>query len=174
MVVHAKAMMCSVLALCLSFALSTAYAEPSLPHFSDYSASNIFKGKPAGVDFKNNVDARRFRTAIRDGARKGPNFAGHYALISWGCGIMCQSFVIVDSITGEIHSSPFGTSTGICNRLDSSLLIVNPITPDVLEVGKIPQWLTTRYYKWDGKALILIKESKSVLKEADNCDNPEQ
>jgi hypothetical protein len=145
-----------------------------LPDFSDYPVSNIFKGKPASVDFKNNEDARRFQTAIRDGAKKGPNFAGHYALISWGCGIMCQSFVIVDSITGTIHSSPFGTSTGICNRIDSGLLIVNPITPDVLEDGKVPKWLTTRYYKWNSKELILIKESKSILNKVDNCDNSEQ
>lgn len=163
-----------VLLLFLSFTLSSAYAEPESPRFSDYPVSNISRQKPAAADFNTNANARRFQSAIRDGVKRGPNFAGHYTVITWGCGTMCQSFVIVDSITGEIFSSPFVTSTGICKRLDSNLLIVDPITSDVLENSKIPKWLTSRYYKWNEKELVLIKESKAILQQTDNCDNSAQ
>jgi len=159
----------SILFILFIIAASPIFAQSDLPQFSAYSVSEIFKGKPAAPDVKSDPNAKRFITRIKEGAEKGPNFAGHYTLILWGCGTMCQSFTIVDSMNGKIYPPPSVTATGICYRLDSKLLITDPITPDVLEEGKVPNWLTTRYYKWDDNKLTLIKESKAITPD-DNCE----
>jgi hypothetical protein len=159
----------SIISIIFLFAASSIFAQSALPQFGTYPVTEIFKGKPAAPDFKTDPDAKRFVTLIQDGAKKGPNFAGHYTLISWGCGTMCQSFIIIDSVNGKIYPSPFTTETGVCYRLDSSLLILNPITPDVVEDGKVPEWLTTGYYNWSGGKLVLIKESKLILQDI-NCN----
>ena len=43
--------------------------------------------------------AGQFRTAISKGAKARANFAGHFALVSWGCG----SYVVVDSQSGRVY-----------------------------------------------------------------------
>src|SRR5262249_41140519 len=37
-----------------------------------------------------------FRTALTDGFRTGPHFAGHYVLIGIGCGAGCRTFYLGD------------------------------------------------------------------------------
>ena len=48
------------------------------PRFEDFPvpAAERFKGMPAAVRLTS-PEARRYRTMIRAGARKGPTFAGH-------------------------------------------------------------------------------------------------
>lgn len=48
-------------------------------------------------------DARRYRTMIRQGVADGPNFAGHYAVVVWGCGSSCSERAIVDTNTGRVY-----------------------------------------------------------------------
>ena len=81
------------------------YSKERLPRFEDFSVLERFEGVPAQVDFSTNPDMLRFVTRITEGAKEGPNFAGHYTLISWGCGTECQSGVVVDAQTGAIYSS---------------------------------------------------------------------
>jgi hypothetical protein len=46
---------------------------------------------------------------FRDGKEKvGPNFAGHYIVVQWGCGTSCVMMVIVDALTGKIYDIPLG------------------------------------------------------------------
>jgi hypothetical protein len=52
--------------------------------------------------------ARNFRTRIRDGLRKGPNFAGHYSLIEIGCGTSCRFAFLADARNGQVFSFPYG------------------------------------------------------------------
>jgi hypothetical protein len=47
-----------------------------------------------------------FRAEIRKGAAKGPNFAGHYTVVRWGCGSDCLQIAIVDARTGKVHHPP--------------------------------------------------------------------
>lgn len=106
--------------------------------FADYKVGSIYHGKPAPAKIVTKWD-RQFRTRIREGARKGPNFAGHYTVADWGCGSGCVSFVIVDAKTGRVSwSRPFssfaipfqGTQSGrdyvgLDYHLDSRLLIAD-------------------------------------------------
>jgi len=39
---------------------------------------------------------------IREGAKNGPNFAGHYTIVFWGCGAGCISMAIADANTGKV------------------------------------------------------------------------
>nr|WP_297785153.1 hypothetical protein [uncultured Allomuricauda sp.] len=91
--------------------------------FEDYSVE-VYEGELAEPDFSTNPDAENFVTRIKEGCAKGINFAGHYTLVSWGCGSPCQTGVIVDRITGEIYDGPV-TSLGSEFKKDSKLLIKN-------------------------------------------------
>lgn len=82
------------------------YSQQSFPRFEDYPTSKDFTGKPAAPKLVRPAD-RQFRTVIRDGAAKGPNFAGHYTIVSWGCGSGCVSMTIVDARDGTVFQAPF-------------------------------------------------------------------
>jgi len=47
--------------------------------------------------------ARRYRTAIREGAAQGPNFADHYTIIRIGCGAATLCIAIADATTGHVY-----------------------------------------------------------------------
>jgi hypothetical protein len=72
------------------------------PRFSMYPAKKPVMSRPAPVDLKSDPAARVYRTRLREGAAKGPNFAGHYTVVGWGCGAGCVTFAIVDSLTGKV------------------------------------------------------------------------
>lgn len=93
--------------------------------FEDFSVNDIFKGTPAPVNFTTKSEAKKFHTVITEGAARGPNFAGHYTFIYWGCGSSCQSSVVVDAITGKIYDG-LPSSLGYDFKVDSSLLILKP------------------------------------------------
>ena len=44
---------------------------------------------------------------IINGAKKGPNFAGHFTIVFWGCGTACITLAIVDAANGEVYDTPF-------------------------------------------------------------------
>ena len=50
----------------------------------------------------------QFRTRIREGWGKSANFAGHYVIITWGCGSGCRVGVVGNHLTGEIFSLGLG------------------------------------------------------------------
>jgi hypothetical protein len=66
-----------------------------------------------------------YRTRIRDGLTnpdgafrgseyvhsKGPNFAGHYFVLNWGCGTGCLMMVVVDALTGHVYPPPLSVGT---------------------------------------------------------------
>jgi hypothetical protein len=96
-----------------------------LPRFEQYSVSKRFSGKPAAVNLRSHRKARLFRTMLRLGAEKGPNFAGHYTVATWGCGSDCRMVAVIDAITGKVFFAPFQVSTGASFRIDSRLLVAN-------------------------------------------------
>ena len=105
---------------------ATSLACPSdLPRFTDYAVHSVYRGKPAAVDFTSDPGSRRYRTVLTRAEARGPNFAGHYTVATWGCGSPCQSNVVLDAATGRIVAS-FASSIGATYRPDSRLLIVNP------------------------------------------------
>ena len=106
---------------------ASSYAESSLPDFSTYPvpANEVLKETPASVDLSSYKGAKTYKTKLQEGTRKGPNFAGHYTVVTIGCGTQCQENWVIDAKTGKILdkvSSIIGTKY----QVDSLLLIVNP------------------------------------------------
>lgn len=58
--------------------------------------------KPAPVNFSKFPEAKQFKTVINKFAALGPNYAGHFTFISWGCGTSCFQYAITDSKTGDM------------------------------------------------------------------------
>lgn len=129
-----------------------------LPTFGDYTVVNLYKGIPAKIDLTSNRHAKEFRTVLREGAKKGSNFAGHYTLVEWGCGSSCQSHAIIDTKNGKVFfPDKLLTTAGVDFKLSSSLIITDPV--DRLSVD-LPPISYSYYYNWDGKKLILIDSIK--------------
>lgn len=95
----------------LSLVLSAAQAgEPKFgPHRFDEFPAEVYTGPHAKPDFEHSAKGyRNFRTRLREGAKEGPNFAGHWVIVGWGCGTGCVQENMVNSITGEIRPLPLG------------------------------------------------------------------
>jgi hypothetical protein len=107
---------------------SSAWAQSSdvrPPQFKDYPLENVFKGKPALPVLKT-AEERKFEAVIGDGVSKGwgvfdgetgmelqrpgPNFAGHFVIVSFGCNkpalTGCLAAAIVDARTGRLYQAP--------------------------------------------------------------------
>lgn len=151
----------------LTFRLSAVFlfaAAMSLaqPKFEAYPAA-AFKGKPAAAKVERASD-RMFRTRIREGAAKGPNFAGHFTIVQWGCGAGCVESVIVDAADGAVYhmpSSELPCHDALCSmnqlchqgeafsfQLQSELLIARGCQGDALQ---------TVYLRWTGKAFTRLR-----------------
>ncbi len=103
------------------FSLSTAAVlAATLPKFEDYPVTSVHNGSPAEPIIDTPVK-KLYRTRIRQGVAKGwgvrrdgwngaeqagVNFAGHYFVVTWGCGVPCMMMVIVDSLTGRVYLPP--------------------------------------------------------------------
>jgi hypothetical protein len=149
------------------------------PAFDAYPAKPE-KMQPSMVDLASHPRARRFRTMLREQEKAGPNFAGHYTIVAWGCGTTCIQFAIIDARTGKVYfpphidavtynhvafapnepEPPFG---GLRYRVDSRLLVVIGAENDVDAAEGIT------YYEWTGAELKRLRwlESEKELCEAD-------
>ena len=96
----------SVLILALLIGSRADSQSAKLPSFAEYPASERFSGKPAAPVFQT-AGQRKFRTMIREGAAKGPNFAGRYTIADWGCGAGCVSIAVIDAKDGKVYDGPF-------------------------------------------------------------------
>ena len=76
------------------------------PRPRDYPVHKIYRGKPAPVRLES-PKAKLYRTVLRKGAKGGPNFAGHYTVIAWGCGLDSFELAVVGAMTGKVWFPPF-------------------------------------------------------------------
>lgn len=78
------------------------------PDFESFTVKTIYTGAPASPKL---VSKRQylFRTMIRHGARANVQFAGHYTVPIWECGMACTEFVVADSISGRVYNGLFAT-----------------------------------------------------------------
>ena len=120
--------------------------------FGDYPVSDTSLGqpRPAGVVFVSADYGRMYGTRLRQGAAEGPNFAGHFTVVTWGCGTGCQIAAVVDARTGRLSEQTLLTANGLRFRRDSRLLYADPPTPelppDCASCG------TPAFYEWrDGR-----------------------
>ena len=148
------------------------------PRFADFAQPEVFKGPPVAVDLRSNPDAPSYRTRLREGAAKGPNFAGHFTVIAWGCGSNCESTMIVDALTGRVFGG-FGDERGAEFKLNSSLVIADPANPSGSNAypDNPTDSLPVRYYVWNGERFRLVyEEACSVRNGHQTCgcaDSPE-
>ncbi len=102
------------------------------PRFEDYPVTARFSGPTARLDLSSDSGAHEFRTVLREGANAAPNFAGHYIVVSWGCGSPCHAFGLIDVATGRIYMAPFSVMSGAEYRLESALFVAEPLIDSVL------------------------------------------
>jgi hypothetical protein len=159
--------------------------------FEDFPVTQAFKGVPARPSLVS-PEERRFQTTITQGVTKGygvedgmtgkellragPNFAGHYVIVRWGCGSPCLMMAIVDSETGRVFPPPFHHGPGhsyfqlpwafpmeppLAYRVDSRLLIANICESDKTvqidgHVGYQAQRCGAHYFVMGDDGLTLI------------------
>ncbi len=131
------------------------------PRFSDYPVAEIFKGPLAAIDFKSApkdsvLNPVQFKTRLTEGIKEGPNFAGHYTVISWGCGTSCQINAIVDGQTGKIITMNLETQLGVDFRKNSNLLVANPMDPSILNRQVGDKIIPVSYYKMGQNMLVTL------------------
>jgi hypothetical protein len=147
-----------------------AITQPT-PKFADFPAAPEGPFKPAPVDLASHPEAREFRSQIRSDAKAGPNFAGHFTIVDWGCGSACLQWGVVNARSGAVWFEPglsvvsvdhvadepapaAGANADFYNlrfRLDSRLLIV------LGAPGEDEAREGAGYYLWDGKAFAPLK-----------------
>ncbi|MBX9620531.1 MAG: hypothetical protein K2X28_00615 [Alphaproteobacteria bacterium] len=144
------------------------YSPSNLPKFKDFPSLEAYKGKVSPVDLKSYPEAYKYRTRLQDGVKAGPNFAGHYVVVTIGCGTNCQSQWIVDANNGKVLGK-FFSSLGATYRIDSNLLILNPPTEGLKQkykespnAGFLKE--ETNYLSWEkGRLELIYKEPLSNL-----------
>ena len=122
----------------------------------------IYNGKPAKVDFSKDLSYKTYHTEITTQAAEGPNFAGHYTLVSWGCGTGCMVYIILDAVTGKIAYIPEKALlySYPSHTLESRMLIFNPkanysdfegkTLPEILKENNYGEARWSRdYYEFD-------------------------
>jgi len=146
-------------AILLSIVLLASAA--SLPPFDQFSVKKTFNGKAARIDLKSDRKAKEYQTALREGAQKGPNFAGHYTIVPIGCGSGCTKIAVVDAGNGKVFF-PKGLSQiitagwwhepeGPVFRLSSRLLVVYGETNS----ENAPYGIS--YFEWTGNEFKLLR-----------------
>ncbi len=132
-----------------------AYNAANLPKFEDFPVQEIYSGQPADVDFTNHPGLKNFdeiggagggyKQLITDEVAKGPNFAGHYRIIDWGCGTSCRTAAIIDVASGEIIYSPLidDSQNWTTNRPDFS-----PWENLDYQMGSALLIVNNKYYHW--------------------------
>lgn len=107
---------------CLAVITILAQSDSAIPRFEGYSVNESYTGTPA-APVLTMPEERRFRTVINNGIKKGwgaydgitdrpetgpgPNFAGHFLIVTWGCGSPCLMAAIVNLKTGRVYPPPF-------------------------------------------------------------------
>jgi hypothetical protein len=76
--------------------------DPKAPNLSSYLVAKPEQVPNPRLDISTSPAARRYRTVFRQQVQKGPNFAGHYRVVVWGCGSSCASFAVVNLKTGRV------------------------------------------------------------------------
>lgn len=136
--------------------LSFVALAAGVPQFSDYPRV-VSTEKVGAIDLKSHPQAPRFRTRLNEAIGKSANFAGHYVVVTWGCGTSCQAVALIEVKSGRVYFAPFSTDLGSDFRADSGLFIGSPpkaIREYFSELGvPIPTNTTysSYYYVWDDK-----------------------
>lgn len=118
--------------------------------FEDYPVVENMKGESQPLNLESHPRGFEFKTLITETYKSGPNFAGHYTVVEWGCGTGCQNHVIVDNLTGNIIKDEIASNYGIEYRKDSRLLVARMAENWLAEFGcddELPSNLAFEYFQ---------------------------
>jgi len=97
-------------------------ADAKAPSFQNYAVAKEEHGPPYKLDLSSNPIAKRYRTVLRLDVERGPNFAGHYRVVIWGCGMSCVMFAVVNLKSGRVITPPdFSDVSGVFVYADDFL-----------------------------------------------------
>ncbi len=139
------------------FSADGAIEEKSAPSFEAYRVAKVFTGTPRPVKLTTS-EARMFRTRLRESAKQGVNFAGHYVVAIWGCGSGCASFAFIDAKTGKVYFPPLSL-VGVPIGQDLDPLLFRKDSRLFRIVGsRNDQGLGTYFYEWRNNRFRLVRE----------------
>ncbi len=127
--------------------------KPQSYPFDRYSVQRVYKGQPAQPKLIT-PEQRGFRTVLRNGARKGANFAGHYTIVEWGCGSNCVAFAVIDAINGKVYDRDLPEMDdqypcGLLYKARSTLLVVEKSPTLTADCEAL-------LYNWDGSRFVPV------------------
>lgn len=139
-------------AIGLTILLCSAQRQP--PRFDEYPSRDTVLSSRLPLDGSRRVSDVRHSQLIRQAIGRGPNFAGHLVIVTWGCGTNCQQALVVDPRTGRSLGEAHATSRGVDFRLTSRLLVLDPASP--LEPVSPFESQYTKYLVWNGTRLEVL------------------
>lgn len=133
--------------------------------FSKYRVK-VTKLKPRRVNLRSHKQARTFRTRLRNANKAGVNFAGKYALATWGCGTGCLYGAIINTRTGQVFFPKelrgmgvgFGelSDTDLLQYRKNSRLLILSGYEGGTSASKIPKYGVS-YLVWQGTKFRRVK-----------------
>lgn len=147
-------------------------------HFEDYPITKLYRGKVAPLKYQDD----KFEYKVRlQGAIENQevDFAGHYIVTNWSCGMWCSVNAFIDVKTGRVYWSPVSTEvclphldnefvcdknfTNVEYRIDSKLIVFFGFRYDNNPDGE----KGFHYYKFENGRFIhlksiLVKEQRSA------------
>ncbi|HWT00998.1 MAG TPA: hypothetical protein VN256_12190 [Pyrinomonadaceae bacterium] len=154
---------------------SIGFAQSPTPTPTEY-AVKVEKIKNVRVNLKSHRDANRFRTNLRNAAKEGVNFAGHYILTTWGCGTNCTQSAIIDARNGRVYfpGQLEGAGFGFCElpddaepvayQADSRLLVLSGFKGGDLSRDNAPCGIY--YLEWTGRNFRQVRFVEKKRREA--------
>lgn len=154
---------------------SIGFAQSPTPTSTQY-AVKVRKVKNVKVNLRSHKNANMFRTNLRNAAKEGVNFAGHYILTTWGCGTNCSQSAIIDARNGRVFfpDQLEGAGFGFCElpddaepvvyQADSRLLILNGFKGGDLSRDNAP--CGVYYLEWTGTSFRQVRFVKKERREA--------
>jgi hypothetical protein len=136
-------------------------AQRGVPTFAQYRV-RAEKITPKAVNLASHKNARMYRTNLRNAAREGVNFAGHFILTTWGCGTNCNEGAIIDARTGRVffpkELEGFSIGQGkwsydlevIDFKPNSTLIAINGYSGGYLNRDNAAEGIY--FYQWTGTA----------------------
>ena len=126
---------------------------------NDYLMEEVYGGTPAPLSIDLGEPSFMTREAIEKGYGE-TNFAGHYSVVTWGCGGDCQESAIVDAKSGKVTHFKTISKYGISICQNNRILTVNP-PENLAGLDNTPRGLKTSYFEMtdDGTLLLLCEEN---------------
>ncbi len=150
---------CLFLAVFFAASVSAIFAQTQMPSFEKYAAK-VETIKNVKVNLKSHKYANNYRTNLRNAAKEGVNFAGHFIVANWGCGTNCSETAIIDARNGKVFfpDELAGAVFGFCDlpddaepivfKADSRLFVLNGFKSGDLESKKSSCGIY--YLEWTG------------------------